>query len=74
VKGTVKFWNPAKGWGYLRGDDGIDRYVHVYNVRAGDRMFNDLREGERVEYELAPGRPELPDMAVNVVRLEKGEQ
>jgi cold shock protein len=70
MQGTVKFWNPAKGWGFLRGDDGVDRYVHVYNVRAGDRMFKDLREGERVEYDVGPGRAGQPDIALNVVRLE----
>lgn len=53
--GTVKWFNPVKGYGFITPEDGgKDAFVHVSAVeRAG---LNSLREGQKVEYELVPGR------------------
>ncbi len=53
--GTVKWFNAAKGYGFISPDDGSkDAFVHISAVeRAG---LSDLREGQRVEFELEPGR------------------
>ncbi len=53
--GTVKWFNPAKGYGFIEPEDGSkDAFVHVSAVeRAG---LPGLREGQRVEYELVPGQ------------------
>jgi cold shock protein len=53
--GTVKWFNPQKGYGFIQPDDGgKDVFVHISAVqRAG---LNDLREGEKVNYELATDR------------------
>ena len=53
--GTVKWFNAAKGYGFISPDDGSkDAFVHISAVeRAG---LSDLREGQRVEFELQPGR------------------
>ena len=53
--GTVKFFNSAKGFGFIEPEDGSkDAFVHISAVeRAG---LTDLAEGQRVEYELKPGR------------------
>ena len=53
--GTVKWFNAAKGYGFISPDDGSkDAFVHISAVeRAG---MSDLREGQRVEFELQPGR------------------
>ncbi len=53
--GTVKWFNPAKGYGFIEPEDGSkDTFVHVSAVeRAG---LPGLREGQRVEYELVPGQ------------------
>ncbi|MCE2493731.1 MAG: cold-shock protein [Alphaproteobacteria bacterium] len=53
--GTVKWFNAAKGYGFISPDDGSkDAFVHISAVeRAG---LSNLREGQRVEYELQPGR------------------
>lgn len=55
IKGTVKWFNPVKGFGFISPDDGSkDAFVHISAVeRAGLRS---LREGQKVEYELVPGR------------------
>ncbi len=55
--GTVKWFNPAKGYGFIQPDDGSnDAFVHISAVeRAG---LTGLREGQKVEYEVVPGRNE----------------
>ncbi len=52
--GTVKWFNPAKGFGFIEPEDGSkDAFVHISAVeRAG---LTTLREGQKVEYELVPG-------------------
>jgi CspA family cold shock protein len=51
--GTVKWFNPAKGYGFIEPEDGgNDAFVHISAVeRAGLTI---LREGQKVEYELVP--------------------
>ena len=53
--GTVKWFNPIKGFGFIQPDDGSkDAFVHISAVeRAG---LSGLREGQKVEYDLVPGR------------------
>ena len=53
--GTVKWFNPIKGFGFIQPDDGSkDAFVHISAVeRAG---LSGLREGQKVEYDHEPGR------------------
>ena len=53
--GTVKWFNPIKGFGFIKPDEGgDDAFVHISAVeRAG---LSGLNEGQRVNYELQPGR------------------
>ena len=53
--GTVKWFNPVKGYGFIQPSDGSkDAFVHISAVeRAG---LDGLREVQKVEYELVPGR------------------
>lgn len=53
--GTVKWFNPAKGFGFIEPDDGAnDAFVHISAVeRAG---LTSLNEGQKVTFELQPGR------------------
>ncbi len=53
--GTVKWFNPAKGFGFIEPEDGTnDAFIHISAVeRAG---LNSLNEGQKVSYELQAGR------------------
>ncbi len=69
MKGRVKRWFASRGFGFLTRDDGRDFFVHATGI-VSDAMFKDLREGDRVEFELGPARdPAQPPAAVNVRRL-----
>ena len=53
--GTVKWFNPAKGYGFIEPEDGSrDVFVHISAVeRAGIATLN---EGQKVSFEVVPGR------------------
>ena len=53
--GTVKWFNPTKGYGFIEPEDGgQDAFVHISAVeRAG---LSSLSEGQKVSYELQPGQ------------------
>ena len=53
--GSVKWFNSVKGYGFIQPSDGSrDAFVHISAVeRAG---LTTLRDGQKVEYELVPGR------------------
>ena len=53
--GTVKFFNTTKGFGFIQPEDGSkDAFVHISAVeRSG---LSTLTEGQRVSFELVPGR------------------
>ncbi len=55
TSGTVKWFNPTKGFGFIQPDDGSkDAFVHISAVeRAG---LGTLNEGQKVEFELVPGK------------------
>ena len=52
--GTVKFFNAEKEYGFITRDEGKDVFVHYSNIQ-GDG-FKSLSEGQRVEFDVAPGR------------------
>ena len=55
AQGTVKFFNSEKGYGFIsRGDGEKDIFVHYSNIQGNG--YKSLEEGQRVEFDVAPGR------------------
>jgi CspA family cold shock protein len=53
VRGTVKWFNNSKGYGFIGRDDGPDVFVH-YSAITGDG-YRTLQEGDAVEFEIVQG-------------------
>jgi len=51
VKGTVTRWLDGKGYGFIKGEDEKDIFVHFSEIQGK----NSLREGETVEFEVTQG-------------------
>lgn len=65
VTGQVKWFNNAKGYGFIGRDEGNDVFVH-YSAIIGDG-YRSLQEGEPVEFEIVQGQK--GPQAANVVRI-----
>ncbi len=52
--GTVKFFNAEKGYGFISREQGEDVFVHYSNIEG--RGYRSLDEGQKVEFDVAPGR------------------
>ena len=65
TKGTVKWFNDKKGFGFLSREEGDDVFVHHTSIQA--EGFKTLREGQEVEFEVQDG-PKGPQ-AVHVKAL-----
>jgi CspA family cold shock protein len=53
--GTVKWFNPTKGFGFIEPEDGSsDAFVHISAVERA--VLGTLNEGQKVSYELQPGQ------------------
>ncbi|MGO8762964.1 MAG: cold-shock protein [Desulfobaccales bacterium] len=63
--GTVKWFNEAKGFGFIRREDGDELFVHYTNIVGTG--FRTLKEDDQVEFEVSEGPKGL--QAVNVTKI-----
>ena len=54
ITGTVKFFNSEKGYGFISVAGGEDVFVHYSNIEG--EGYRSLDEGQRVEYDVGPGK------------------
>ena len=52
--GIVKFFNAEKGFGFISREQADDVFVHYSNIQGSG--YKSLDEGQRVEFDVAPGR------------------
>jgi cold shock protein len=64
LKGVVKWFNNAKGYGFIGRDNGADVFVHYSAISS--EGYKSLQEGDEVEFEITQG-PKGPQ-AANVVK------
>lgn len=64
-KGTVKWFNNQKGYGFISDEEGNDVFVHYSGLNMDG--FKSLEEGQEVEFEVTEGAK--GPQAINVVRL-----
>lgn len=65
AEGSVKWFNEAKGFGFIEQDEGPDVFVHYSAIQ--DEGFKTLAEGQRVSFEIVEG--DKGPQAANVVKL-----
>jgi CspA family cold shock protein len=63
MKGTIKWFNDRKGYGFITGEDGKDIFIHRNDVPMGIN----LNENDQVEYEIQ--KSERGPQAINVKKL-----
>jgi CspA family cold shock protein len=64
-RGTVKWFNAAKGYGFIQRENGEDVFVHYSAIRS--EGYRTLEEGSRVEFEITRGPKGLAATNVTVV-------
>ena len=62
LNGVVKWFNDAKGYGFISREGGPDVFVHYSAIQGGG--FKSLAEGDRVEFEIVQGQkgPQASDV------------
>jgi CspA family cold shock protein len=69
VKGTVKWFNSRKGYGFISSEEGSDVFVHYTALSGRDDEYKTLNENDKVEFEVVDGQK--GPQASNVVITEK---
>ncbi len=65
TEGTVKWFNEAKGFGFIESENGGDVFVHFSAIQA--EGFKTLKEGEKVSFDVVEGKK--GPAAENVMKL-----
>jgi CspA family cold shock protein len=63
--GTVKFFNAEKGFGFISREQGDDVFVHFSAIQGTG--YRTLQEGQRVEFDVVPGKKGEQAQNVRVV-------
>jgi CspA family cold shock protein len=66
TRGTVKWFNGDKGYGFITPENGPDVFVHYSEIQATG--FRTLNEGDAVEFEITDGKKGKQASAVTVIK------
>lgn len=66
TRGTVKWFNGEKGYGFITQENGPDLFVHYSSIESSG--YRTLNEGDRVEFEVTEGKKGKQASAVTIVR------
>ncbi len=69
AKGTVKWFNSRKGFGFINSEEGTDVFVHYSALSGGENEYKSLNENDKVEFDVVDGQK--GPQASNVVITEK---
>ena len=72
AKGTVKWFDPKKGFGFVVNSDGKDVFVHYTSI--GGEGFRCLRNGQVVEYDQFETDKGLQGKGVQIVEVQAGSE
>lgn len=65
IRGTVKWFNNSKGYGFLGREDGADVFIHFSAIQS--EGYKSLQEGDKVEFEIVEGQK--GPQAANVTKV-----
>jgi CspA family cold shock protein len=66
TRGTVKWFNGDKGYGFITQENGPDLFVHYSEIQGSG--FRTLNEGDTVEFEITEGKKGKQASSVTVIR------
>jgi CspA family cold shock protein len=65
TKGTVKWFNSEKGYGFITPENGPDLFVHYSEIQSSG--YRSLNDGDKVEFEITEGKKGQQASAVRVI-------
>ena len=65
ASGKVKWFNHAKGYGFITPEEGEDLFIHVTNIDQADAKR--ITDGDHVEFDVRPGRKGQEAFNVRIV-------
>jgi CspA family cold shock protein len=66
TKGTVKWFNGDKGYGFITPEEGEDLFVHYSEIQSGG--FRSLNEGDKVEFVVTQGQKGKQASSVTLIQ------
>lgn len=66
VRGTVKWFNGEKGYGFITQENGPDLFVHYSEIQGSG--FRSLNENDKVEFEITEGKKGKQASAVTLMK------
>jgi len=66
IKGTVKWFNGEKGYGFITQENGPDLFAHYSEIQESG--FRSLNEGDQVEFAVTDGKKGKQASAIKIIR------